>query len=579
MLWSADFETVNNENDCRVWCWKALSMDEASESTGLTIESFVEFLEKCRNGDIIYFHNLKFDGEFIVYHLLKTDWKLLRDKTKLFRRTFKTVISDMGQWYSIQLMTSKGYRVTIKDSLKIWDNSIKELAKTMHMDIGKGEIDYNLYRAPEYEPTAQEWEYIDLDVRIAARAMRFMLDQGYTKLTAGANALWDYQMMIGKQWEYYFPVLSDSTDEFIRHSYRGGWCYANPLYQEKVVGKGIVLDVNSLYPSRMYYNELPYGNPIYYEGKYRPDAYYPLYVQHIMVDFELRKGYFPTVQKKHDMRFANTEYIRSTNGDPIEFYLTNIDLDLLKEHYYIKAIEYLDGYKFKSCKGMFSEYIDKWMAVKEEATMSGDAPRRAQAKLFMNSLYGKFAKRPYGQSKYPYIGEDDRMHLELGDVEDRGSLYIPVGTFITSYARDYTIRSAQKNYQRFLYADTDSLHLLGEEIPSEIYVHKTELGAWKHESTFLRAKFIGAKCYCEEEIVSRETLDAYLSGNPNCQKHVDFENLTLLKITCAGLSEKAKHSVGFDDFGIGLVVYDKLMPKHVPGGIVLKETTFEIKRR
>lgn len=579
MLWSADFETINNENDCRVWCWKALSMDETSESTGLTIESFIEFVEKRKNGDVIYFHNLKFDGEFIVYHLLKTSWKLIRDKTKLSRKTFKTVISDMGQWYSIQLMTSKGQRVTIKDSLKIWNNSIKELAKTMHMDIGKGEIDYNLYRAPGYEPTSQEWEYIDLDVRIAARAMKFMLDQGYTKLTAGANALWDYQMMIGKQWEYYFPVLPDSTDEFIRHSYRGGWCYANPLFQEKVVGKGIVLDVNSLYPSRMYYDELPYGNPIYYEGKYRPDAYYPLYVQHIMVDFELRKGYFPTVQKKHDMRFANTEYIRGTNGDPIELYLTSIDLELLKEHYDIKAIEYLDGYKFKLCKGMFGEYIDKWMAVKEEATLSGDAPRRAQSKLFMNSLYGKFAKRPYGQSKYPYIGEDDRLHLELGDVEDRGSLYIPIGTFITSYARNYTIRSAQKNYSRFLYADTDSLHLLGEKIPSEIHVHKTELGAWKHESTFHRAKFIGAKCYCEEEIVSRETLESYLEDNPNCQKHVNFENSTLLKITCAGLSEKAKHSVGFDDFGIGLVVYDKLMPKHVPGGIVLKETTFEIKRR
>lgn len=34
--------------------------------------------------------------------------------------------------------------------------------------------------------------------------------------------------------------------------YRGGFTYCNPKYKEKIVGKGVVLDVNSLYPSILY---------------------------------------------------------------------------------------------------------------------------------------------------------------------------------------------------------------------------------------------------------------------------------------------------------------------------------------
>ena len=528
---------------------------------------------------MVYFHNLKFDGEFIIYHLLKTGWVLQKGDAKLYKKTFKTLISDMGQWYQISLRLPNGNLVTIKDSLKIWNFSIRQLAKTMHMSISKGDIDYNAFRHKGYEPTPEEWDYIDRDVRIACRAMDFMMKQGYTKLTAGANALFDYKMIVGKNFEYYFPHLDDDIDEFIRHSYRGGWCYANPLFQEREIGEGITLDVNSLYPSRMYYEDLPYGTPLYYTGRYKENEKYPLYVQHVFIDLTLKKDHLPTFQLKKSLRFGSTEYIKSTHGEPAEAWLTSVDLELIKEHYDIHSIEYIDGYKFKASKELFRKYVDKWMDIKEQATLDGDIPRRNQAKLFMNSLYGKFAKRPVGRSKYPYIGEDDRLHLELGEEEDRGSLYIPVGTFITAYARAYTIRSAQKNYDRFLYADTDSLHLIGTEIPAELEVHETHLGAWKHESTFLRAYYIGAKCYCEEEIVSRETLEKFSSENPTLVNLIDWGRVTLLKITAAGLPEKAKSEVTFDNFRVGLTVSNKLLPKHVPGGVVLKETTFQILKR
>lgn len=579
MVYCSDFETVNNPDDCRVWAWLSLSLDLSTEHRGKDIDTFLRWIDTLHSGDVVYFHNLKFDGEFIVHRLLTTGHQLHIGRGKIPKNSFTCVIGDMGQWYNITIRTTKGALVSIQDSLKIWNFSIKELAKSFKMDISKGEIDYNAYRAPGYEPTPEEWDYIYKDVAIAAKAMSVMIQDGYTKMTAGSNALWSYKMIVGKNFEYWFPQLDYEVDAFIRKSYRGGWCYVSELVKGKDVGEGIVLDVNSLYPSRMYDDLMPYGNPRYVEGKCEPNELYSLYVQRILVDLRLKPGYLPTLQLKHNPRFGSTEYIKSTGGDPLELTLTSVDLELMFEHYDILSIEYLDGFMLHGIKGCFNTYIDTWMQKKEKASEEGDTPKRNQAKLFMNSLYGKFATRPEGQSKYPYLGDDNILHLKLGEKEDRQSLYIPVGTFITSYARAYTIRSAQAVYPRFCYADTDSLHLTGTEIPDGIEVHKSKLGAWKHESTFRSARYIGPKCYAENIYVSRETLDDYLSENPGCTYQCDYDNMTLLSVTCAGMPDRSKKTVTFDDFRVGLVVNNKLVPKHVPGGIVLTETTFAVKER
>lgn len=581
MIYCADFETVNNEEDCRVWCWAGIELYDRVRDKGTDIESFMKWLSSIENNSVVYFHNLKFDGEFMVYHMLTHGYGLIKGgKKKKVPNTFQTLIGDMGQWYSITINFGNGHTVTIYDSLKIWNFSIEELAPSMGMDIGKGEIDYNAYRPLGYEPTPEEWDYVFRDVLIACKAMRVMIDGGYTKMTAGSNALWDYKMSVGKkQWGYWFPNLSESEDSFVRKSYRGGWTYANPAYAKKVVGKGIVLDVNSLYPSRMYDKPMPYGEGMYYSGKYKKSKIYPLYVQRVLVDLKLKKNHLPTLQDKHNIRFGKTEYICSTNGEPVELTLTCVDLELMLDQYDILSIEYIDGYAYKATKGMFTEYIDRWMSVKEEASNNHDKPRRNQAKLFMNSLYGKFSKRPTAAVKYPEISETGAVRLILGEEEDVGGLYIPVGTFVTAYGRDYDIRSAQAVYDRFLYADTDSLHLLGEEVPEAIEVHNTKLGAWKLEDRFQRAIYLGAKCYAEEITVSREKLDEYILKHPEAACHVDYDRLTLLQLTVAGMPAKSKRHVSFDDFREGLIVEDKLVPKHVPGGVILKPTTFEIKTR
>lgn len=105
------------------------------------------------------------------------------------------------------------------------------------------------------------------------------------------------------------------------------------------------------------------------------------------------------------------------------------------------------------------------------------------------------------------------MHYVNLEPEQRDGVYLPCGVFITSYARYKTITSAQSVYDRFIYADTDSLHLVGTEIPDCLDVDPVRLGAWKHESTFDHGKFLRAKTYVEHEVGADE-LTVHVAGLP-----------------------------------------------------------------
>lgn len=581
MIYVADFETITNPTDCRIWAWGMESLEEDSEfQYGNRMSEYIQVLKDLnkRNSNTIYFHNLKFDGEFIIHWLLTHGYTHTTEK-KLQPNFFKTLISDMGQWYCIEIRFGDSkYTTRILDSLKVIPFSVEEIAQSFKLPISKLKIDYEEYREPDHILTDDEVEYLKHDVQIMKLAMNRLISLGFDRMTAGSNALNNYMDMC-TNFDRWFPKLSEFEDTFVRKSYKGGWTYCNPSFRDKKIGKGIVLDVNSLYPSRMKYELLPYGEGEYYEGRYVKKKSRPLYVQRLRCSFDIRRGKLPTIQLKHTFGYSGTEYLTTTNGDIVELTLTNVDLELFLDHYKVEHLEYIDGFAYRGTKGMFNEYIDYWMGVKVEAEKDGDFALRTIAKLMLNSLYGKFAKRPKGKSKYPYLDEEEKVAFRLGEEEEQGSLYIPVGTFITAYARNYTIRSAQKCKSRFLYADTDSLHLKGTEIPEYLQVDPYELGAWKHESTFKRAKYLGSKCYLECIETSAEKLQDELEKKPENAPLLNFKDGTRTTITCAGLPAYLHPSITYDNFAYQMEIYGKLTPKHVKGGIVLEKITFTLKER
>lgn len=569
MLFTADFETTTDPLDCRVWACGICSIDEThSFKYGNSLDWFFEFA-KNNIGSTFYFHNLKFDGEFILCYLFEHGYKHITDRKKLKTKTFTTLISDKGQFYSLEICFNKEEdkmeKITIYDSLKILPFSVEVIAKGFNLPISKLEIDYDEKREIGHILTRQEIDYLRNDVEIISRALLTLFNQDLRQMTQGSNALYDYKKIVGKKnFSKWFPIPDYDFD--IRQSYKGGFTYCDPRRQEQDIGEGIVLDVNSLYPSVMYYQPLPYGEGIFFDGKYKPDKLYNLYVQMFTCQFELKENYIPTIQLKNNLSFIPTDYLSSSDDEEVTMCLTSVDLELFFEHYHVYNITWHSGWKFKSTTGLFKEYIDKWNAVKMESTLNGNKAMRTLAKLMLNALYGKFALNPNVQSKIPYY-DNGIIKYTLGEKETRNPIYIPVGTFITAWARHKTITSAQKVYDRFLYADTDSLHLIGTEIPKDLEVDPIKLGAWKHESTFTRARFVRQKTYIEET----------LCDNSFYLPDINLYGSTKMNITCAGMPSRCYKHVTWENFISGSSFKGKLQFTHVQGGIVLKDIDFTIK--
>lgn len=582
--YAGDFETITDPSDVRVWGACLVNIDTSETAfIGNSIESFFDFL-KDRN-TVVYFHNLKFDGEFILSYLLRNGYRYSDTHES---GTFETLITDDGVFYSITVYFEKKKKkykkVVFYDSLKKLPFKVSVISKAFELKDQKLKIDYDAPRPVGHELTDEERTYIVNDCRIVAQALKIQFDKGLTKMTNASDALNGYKNIIGKGlFEKWFPTLPVELDNDIRQAYRGGFTYLTPRFKNKHVKGGITLDVNSLYPSVMYDRVLPYGYPMYFEGEYEPDEHYPIYIQHLKCCFKLKPEHIPTIQKKGSGRFVETEYLTSSVDsmgidEPVELYLTTPDMVLFLEHYDIFDEEYINGYKFKGVSGMFKEYIDFWMHIKETTT----GAMRQLAKLMLNSLYGKFATNPHARKKIPVMDEFGIVRYELDAPELRDPVYTAMGAFITAYAREKTIRSAQQVYDRFIYADTDSLHLVGTGIPEGLEVHPTKLGAWKHEGTFIDSKYIRAKTYIETMIESKKTitLETYariLNRTFNIWRESEIIKYHDMKVTCAGMPDNVKEHVTYNNFTSGATFDGKLMPRRYPGGIVLQETTFTIK--
>ena len=570
-IYTADFETTTDINDCRVWAYAICEVGNPDNFIyGNSIEDFMKILANNESNDKYYFHNLKFDGQFIFSYILNQGFEYVPSKKERKSKSFSCIISDTGQFYQIEIyfkVTKKHTnKVTILDSLKLLNFSVDKIAKDFKLPINKLSIDYKAKREVGHILTPEEISYIRNDVEIMARALKIMFDEGLTKMTIGSNALSIYKEM-NQRFDTYFPVLPAQVDKAIRRSYKGGFTYLNPLYKEKEVGYGNIYDVNSLYPSVMYYEDMPIGNPEFFKGEYQYDPLYPLYIVTLSCSFKLKKGKIPTIQLKRNLHYLPTEYIETTNGDIETFTLTNIDLELFLSHYDVEDLMYHSGWKFKSTKGLFCCYIDMYTNLKINSKKEGNGALYLIAKLMLNSLYGKFGLNPEMRSKYPYLKEDGSIGYHLTDKQVRDSVYIPVATFITSYARRKTITTSQKirdyslktyGEDYYIYSDTDSVHcrnLDAKELEGIIEIDKYKLGAWDNEAQFIRGKYIRQKCYIE-----------HLQGKDK------------INVTIAGFPKNLGEKVTFDNFNPDFSSNGKLAFKHVKGGIVLVDTTFTIKR-
>lgn len=575
-IYACDFEATTKAEDCRVWGWQYMNVFDLTDTKqGTDIDSFMDWLLK-QNADC-YFHNMRYDGTFILYWLFTNGYTYDDSPKQPKAKTFNTIISESGQWYQIDITTKytgkakpKRHHVTILDSLKKLPFPIKRIAQAFKLPILKGEIDYHTERPIGNQLTAEEKLYMNNDVEILARALAIQFEQGLTAMTIGSDSLKDFKNRIGKdQFNKFFPILDTKLDTFLRASYKGGFTWVKPEQQGKIIDGGVVLDVNSLYPWVMYEKLLPFGEPMRFKGKYKPDKNYPLYIVKFKCEFELKKGRIPTIQIKGG-RFGENEYLSNSDGEEQILTMTSVDLNLFLQQYDIVGeITWIEGYKFRAYDGFFKEYIDYWADIKKKSK----GAMRELAKLMLNSLYGKFGKNPDVTPKIPML-KDGVVKLDVPRDDDGNRLpefsepvYIPMGSFITAYAREKTILSAQQEYHRLIYCDTDSLHLIGKDIPENIPVDDKELGYWKLEYVFTKGKYLRQKTYVDQYPITWVSE----KGKYKIKRiHTD--------IKCAGMPDKIKKTLTFERFAIGFSSpTGRLKPKNVKGGQVLIDGPYTLK--
>jgi len=290
------------------------------------------------------------------------------------------------------------------------------------------------------------------------------------------------------------------------------------------------------------------------------DESMPLYVIEIICTFKLKKGKFPSIQSKNS--FRTPQYMEEVT-EPLQLVLTSVDLDLLYENYHVTVFEYIGGYKFAKANGIFNDYIDYFIKMKIENNGKNICLRNI-AKLFLNSLYGKFGTNPYKVNKIPYLDKEKNcIEFENTEEEYTKPVFTVIASFVTSYARRNIIQTANKIGKRFIYADTDSVHIDGLEIP-DINIDENKLGYYKLEYKFIKARYIKGKTYLEEE--ENGKIHKTICGCPDRTKEIiDFTNFnTMFTLTEQnGLEYYNKHG--------------KLVPKRVKGGVILKPTEFSIK--
>lgn len=547
---------------------------------GTTLDSLMEWLTMHPKSEL-YFHNLRFDGNFLISYLLRNGYGYVHKKKELKKHTFTALIADTGAFYSMDLaIKNENNRVTFYDSAKIIPNtSVEGMASAFGLGETKGKIDYHKERPVGYQPDEIEIDYMRRDLAIPCGALRFFFDQGMDKMTLAGNALQTYKNIIGKnKFDYWFPQLDFDVDFYCRQSYKGAFTWVNPKYKNLDLGEGIAVDNNSIYPYVMSTKLLPYGFPVAFSGEYQQDDEYPLYITTIRCSFELKEGFIPTIQIKGG-RFVETEYLVDSDDEEVTLVMTSVDIKLFFDHYDVYNPQYLGGYKFKGSTHLFKEYVDRFAKMKIDADKSGNMALRTLAKLLLNALYGRFGMNPLKSSKYPLgLNDDGVVVYKKTDDKISKSLFVPTASFITAYARDLDIRTGQSFYDRALYSDTDSWKILGLE-PVDIDIDATRLGAWKDEGHFNEIRILGQKCYIMKLQATDNEMDKYQEKKPDLACHINREKHEILSVTCAGLPDKCHSQVTWENFQYEMEYSGKLTQKVVAGGVMLEETTYRINKR
>lgn len=598
-VYGCDFET-DNDNLGRAWVVQYCITDGIDYFIGRSLEEFIsKMLDIMKHEEAyFYFHNLNYDGEFLKYGLY--DLKEQGFKIQTFRRGTNLI------YFKIEGPEgSKLHKLEIRDSAKKIDGNLKSIGKMIGLPKLEGFEFYSGWSKDVDFNDSKNWDYVKRDAEIVFRAMDTLHMQGYVKATLSGDAWNEVKAMLSTdkngemhlnrnfKWDKYFPKLKLSVDLILRKGYFGG---INISYNRGFIEGPIVhADVNSMYPTVMTYDKLPYGLPTVVHHEPAKDI---LYIKHAWFKFKLKEGKLPwlILRNAFDLNKeglkANEPLIESKEFHDMTF--TSVDLETISQNYEItvdesKGVEY---FTFKSKVGILAPYIAKYREMKEESEKG--TINYLWSKKMQNACYGRFALNPEMETTDIEYVEGILKWISEKEFKEDNDAYLPYAMFITAHARRRLMEYAgQVPLEDIIHADTDSVIHKGETLPTIKYGKK--LGEWDIEHRPVQIYEGGFKRYIEilnYPVKSIKDIEMACAGVPQKLNDKDVPVGMWVELLDDPKLITTKSELGHEEYCIksewlrklyidngmnpNKVNTYKLIPRNVEGGKILKETTHKL---
>lgn len=443
----------------------------------------LQFLEEFKDQkNVLYFRNIRNSFLFIYNELEKNNYKRISKKADKQDKTYYVKQNAKGVIYEISIYLKKRKWIQIKN--------IDNLLITKRLDSILEEL--------------QELQNIVEKLKKIGCKNTSLASFGFTAWTRTLN----------NNYRAYFPPLTALEDEDMRLAYNHGVYYFNKSFLYKRIENGVSLDINSMYPYILKNMPLPMQKPIEYQGEYKQDILYPLYIQEL---------YITILVNKHKINYLDREQLE---GLPIRrVWVSSVELETLKKNYNIEIIKYGKGYKFRSSRYLFDRFVNYWYEQKvragryvsqksftengEESVLVKADPIMANfSKIVLNTLVGQFGRKPYTISRTPHLKNGVVEYTE--ERKKSWSVYLPLAVFVVDYGRQMITEMAQKvkdysmqkyGEDRYIYTDTDCIRttLSLEDLQELFDISQTELGKFKIEEQWESAYFCGIKSYVTKQ--------------------------------------------------------------------------------
>ena len=605
-MWVADFETCDSEElsqfsadgqqlfKQRVWLAGMMNLQRMQMVYFTNLSDFMEELLSRGNNQNkeVAFHNLKFDGSYIVPWLFENGYTSTLEKPK--PGEFGVLVSDRNDWYSITIQVTKRRRIRIWDSAKLFPMQLRYLPDIYHTPTRKIEEDENFYeekRAIDHIPTERELMYFHNDLQVLAEVLNAHIQHvgiRFKKTQAG-QAFYDFEQSF-KAWKLRFPPLDNETDAELRAAYWGGISYVPPEKAGKDFYDVGVMDINSSYPHKAAHCKMPYGEPVLITYDQHPDSS-KFWVADVIIKFDLKPNRLPCIPTKAitEQKPITHDKWLSHSGGYVRMSMSSIDYVTIQSSYDFDIAQFIKTTHFKQrVHKELTKFVEVNNEIKEKnrrkaKTLPDGQEKKSllalayRAKITNNSFYGKFGEEIIKEGKTPYYDEEEDLVVwevdRIQELTDNKKKYLPVAIAITAYGRQQLVLLANALREDFLYCDTDSVHYtlkggantIDEAIEmGNLELDPVKLGAWDMEGTYERGRYLRAKCYMEGSDTERDVTLAGLPADPN-----------------TGQFSKQRSCVNWDNFHIGYVIpaskSNKLRSVRTETGTKLLAVGFEIK--